>query len=67
MALIGDATSYNYGSIHGGGAIHFTAPELIDPEELGFTSRRPTYASDIYSFACTCIEVCACAHAIFLD
>lgn len=58
MALIADATSYNYASIHGGGATRWQAPELIDPEEYGFTSSRSTYACDVYSFAFVCIEVC---------
>lgn len=57
MALIADATAYNYASIHGGGATRWQAPELIDPEEFGFTTSRPTYASDVYSFACICTEV----------
>lgn len=31
----------------------------IDPDEFGLPDRRPTPKSDIYSFACTCTEVCA--------
>lgn len=57
MALIAEATAYNYGSVHGGGKLHWQALELIDPEEFNLPSRRPTYASDVYSFASTCIEV----------
>ena len=56
-SLLADATGYNYGSIHGGGALRWTAPELIDPEEFGLETRRPTYSSDVYSFGCVCIEV----------
>ncbi|TCD71936.1 hypothetical protein EIP91_000068 [Steccherinum ochraceum] len=56
MAVIAEATSYQYASNHGGGALRWTAPELIDPEQLGLKSSRPTFASDIYSFACTCVE-----------
>ncbi|KAH8082793.1 kinase-like domain-containing protein [Cristinia sonorae] len=57
MALIAEATSYQYGSIHGGGAIRWQAPELLDPDEFGLTSTRPTFASDTYSFAFTSIEL----------
>ncbi|TCD61327.1 hypothetical protein EIP91_008588 [Steccherinum ochraceum] len=57
MALIADATSYNYASIHGGGATRWQAPELHAPEEFGMTSRRPTGACDVYSFAYLCIEL----------
>lgn len=57
MSVIADATPYNYGSIHGGGAIRWTAPELIAPEDFGSDTRRPTCSSDVYSFACVCVEV----------
>ncbi|TCD61804.1 hypothetical protein EIP91_007890 [Steccherinum ochraceum] len=57
MALIADATSYNYASVHGGGAMRWQAPELHAPEEFGLTSRRPTYACDVYSFAYVCVEL----------
>ena len=58
LSLIADASSYNYGSTHGGGAFRWQAPELIDPEAFKLNSSRPTTASDIFSFACTGIEVC---------
>lgn len=57
LSLLSDGTAYNYGSHHGGGAVHFTAPELIDPEEFGLETSRPTFCSDIYAFGCICIEV----------
>lgn len=57
MALIAEAKPYQYGSPHGGGAIRWQAPELIDPEEFHLDSSRPAFATDIYSFACTCIEL----------
>ncbi|TCD69559.1 hypothetical protein EIP91_007183 [Steccherinum ochraceum] len=57
MALIGEATSYNYASVHGGGATRWQAPEVIDPEEFGLTSSRPTYASDVYSLGIVCVEL----------
>ncbi|TCD68025.1 hypothetical protein EIP91_011636 [Steccherinum ochraceum] len=57
MALIADATSYKYASVHGGGALRWAAPELHAPEKFGLTSHRPTNACDVYSFAYVCIEL----------
>ncbi|THH31371.1 hypothetical protein EUX98_g2806 [Antrodiella citrinella] len=57
LSLTIEAIGFSYGSSHGGGAVFFTAPELIDSEEFGLGTRRPTYSSDIYAFACTCIEL----------
>lgn len=57
LSLLSEGTGYNYGSQHGGGAVHFTAPELFDPDAFGLKSSRPTFRSDIYALACVCIEV----------
>ena len=57
MSLIAEATAYNYGSMHGGGATHWQAPELIDPEEFDMDSTRPTPQSDVFSLGCTAAEV----------
>ncbi|TCD60727.1 hypothetical protein EIP91_009621, partial [Steccherinum ochraceum] len=57
MALVSESTAYAYASVHGGGAIRWKAPELIDPEEFGIESSRPTPASDVFSFACMSIEL----------
>ena len=57
MSVIAEGTGYNYNSIHGGGAIRWTAPELIDPEEFGSETSRPTCPSDVYSLSLTVIEV----------
>ena len=56
-SLLEEATAYQYASVHGGGAMRWTAPELFEPEEFGLSSRRPTYQSDIYSYGCICVEV----------
>ncbi|KAH8103117.1 kinase-like domain-containing protein [Cristinia sonorae] len=56
MALIAEASASNSSS-HGGGAIRWRAPELIDPDEFGLDSTRPTFASDVYSFGITCVEL----------
>lgn len=57
LSLLSEGTGYHYGSQHGGGAVHYTAPELFDPEAFGLESTRPTFRSDIYAFACVCVEV----------
>ncbi|TCD67324.1 hypothetical protein EIP91_000245 [Steccherinum ochraceum] len=51
MALVSESTAYAYASVHGGGAMRWNAPELIDPEEFEMDTSRPTPASDIFSFA----------------
>jgi len=38
-------------SDYGGGTIRYTAPEIFASEQ------RPSFASDVYSFACVCLEV----------
>jgi len=38
----------------------WAAPEILDPENFGFDSGRPTKESNIYSFACVCIEMYTC-------
>lgn len=35
------------------------APETIDPEAYSMENGKPTMASDVHAFACTCIEVTA--------
>ena len=59
LGLLADATPNNYASKHGGGAFQFRAPELHDPESLGFNDNddRPTTASDVYSLALVAVEV----------
>ena len=57
MSVISEGTPYHYQSFHGGGAIPFIAPELLDPPTFGLSTGRPTCPSDMYSFAMTAIEV----------
>ncbi|THH32447.1 hypothetical protein EUX98_g1713 [Antrodiella citrinella] len=57
MSLIAEATAYNYASIHGGGALRWKAPELVDPEEFDIETSRPTKKSDVFSIACTAIDL----------
>ena len=58
MALLAESISYGLGSLHGGGAMRWKAPELNDPDEFGLEGSRPTKASDIFSYACVIVEVC---------
>ncbi|EIN04613.1 kinase-like protein [Punctularia strigosozonata HHB-11173 SS5] len=39
------------------GPTRWTAPELLSPEHFDRESSEPTYASDVYAFACVCYEV----------
>ncbi|THH29186.1 hypothetical protein EUX98_g5009 [Antrodiella citrinella] len=57
FALIAEATPGHFGSVHGGAAIHFTAPELFDAADFGLDNTRPTVATDVYALACTCVEL----------
>ncbi|KAJ7231346.1 kinase-like domain-containing protein [Mycena rebaudengoi] len=41
---------------HRAGTIRWMAPELIDPDRFGTQFRRTT-ASDVYAFACVCLEL----------
>lgn len=56
LAVYAQAGSTKYGSSRGGN-VRWLAPELIDPEQFGSDSTRPTFASDIYSLGCLCVEV----------
>ncbi|TCD71964.1 hypothetical protein EIP91_000096 [Steccherinum ochraceum] len=56
LSLIANAPSYEHGSLHGGGAVCWRAPELIDPDGFQQSGRRPTFASDVWSFGMLCIE-----------
>jgi hypothetical protein len=33
------------------------APEIFDPEDFGFHASERTRATDVYAFACVCLEV----------
>lgn len=40
------------------GCVRWFAPELIDPRWFGAERFVRTRATDVYAFACVCIEVC---------
>lgn len=42
---------------HSHGSTRWMVPEMYDPESFGFAHSRRTLASNIYSFACVCLEV----------
>ncbi|KAF8194861.1 kinase-like domain-containing protein, partial [Mycena galopus ATCC 62051] len=44
-------------STNRGGSLRWMAPELLHPESYGFKEFQRTFASDIYSFACVCLEL----------
>ena len=42
---------------HSLGSLRWMAPELLDPKSFGLRQCRKTHASDVYAFACVCLEV----------
>ncbi|KAJ7577245.1 kinase-like domain-containing protein, partial [Mycena floridula] len=63
LTILVDATRQNSTTDHGG-TIRYTAPELLDPSQFGMTKYQRTAESDMYAFACLCIEAslffCTC-------
>lgn len=55
MSVVAEGTPNRCNSIHGGGALRWTAPELIDSENS--ENRRPNFRSDVYSFGCVGFEL----------
>ncbi|THH29181.1 hypothetical protein EUX98_g5007 [Antrodiella citrinella] len=56
LSIINEETPRKYASKHQV-AYQYRAPELFEPEEFNLSSPKQTAESDIYAFACTCIEV----------
>jgi serine/threonine protein kinase len=54
LAVFVDATA---NTSHGSGSIRWMAPELINPTSFELEQSRRTPASDVYAFACACLEV----------
>ncbi|TCD66727.1 hypothetical protein EIP91_001020 [Steccherinum ochraceum] len=52
LSILADAYTRTLGSHSGGVAVRWSSPEL-----LGGVILRPNFASDIYAFGCTCIEL----------
>jgi len=58
MSRISETVQETYATMPGG-AIRWQSPELLDPDLFNMDSSKPTCASDVYSFACTCVELIA--------
>ena len=61
MSLLAGANAGNYASNHGGGAMQFRSPELLDPKSFGLEDDRPSMTCDIYSLALVAVEVMPCS------
>jgi serine/threonine protein kinase len=57
LAVFSNATLANQSSQHGG-SVRWMGPELLYPQSCGLEYFQRTFANDVYSFACVCIEVC---------
>jgi serine/threonine protein kinase len=57
LAVFSDATITAHNSHHGG-SVRWMAPELHYPQAFGLKHSRRTFDTDVYSFACVCIEAC---------
>ncbi|KAH8101099.1 kinase-like domain-containing protein [Cristinia sonorae] len=56
MTRMSETFLETYASIPGE-ATRWYSPERLDPELFDMDSNRPTCASDVYSFACACVEL----------
>ncbi|KAJ7504391.1 kinase-like domain-containing protein [Mycena galericulata] len=56
LAVFSDATAATHTSHHGG-SVRWMSPELHYPQSCGLETFKRTFASDVYSFACVCVEV----------
>jgi len=56
LSVFSDATMES-NSGNSRGTLRWMAPELHFPKHFGLDGFRQTYASDIYAFACTCLEI----------
>ncbi|KAI3609866.1 hypothetical protein WG66_007610, partial [Moniliophthora roreri] len=56
LAVFSDVT-VGTNSSHHAGSVRWMAPELHHPGTFGLKYFRRTFASDVYSFACVCVEL----------
>lgn len=56
LTVFGDATVATHTS-NPHGSIRWMAPELLNPEIFDLDKFLKTRASDVYAFACVCLEV----------
>ncbi|KAF8210526.1 kinase-like domain-containing protein, partial [Mycena galopus ATCC 62051] len=52
-----DLSSATLTSSNRGGSDYWLAPELFDPTAFGCTRYKKTRATDVYAFACVCLEL----------
>lgn len=59
LAVFAPSTTASTGttSSQHGGSVRWMAPEMDDPQSFGLDTFRRTFASDVFAFACVCIEV----------
>ncbi|KAL0953745.1 hypothetical protein HGRIS_004935 [Hohenbuehelia grisea] len=57
LTVFTDTLSYTGSSSSYSGSARWMAPELLYPACLGLEKFRRTKASDVYSFACVCVEL----------
>ncbi|KAJ7797892.1 kinase-like domain-containing protein [Mycena olivaceomarginata] len=55
LTVLSDVTATQ--TNHGAGSVRWMAPETLDPSACGLTEYARTPASDIYAFACVCLEL----------
>ncbi|KAJ7871906.1 kinase-like domain-containing protein [Mycena olivaceomarginata] len=55
LTVLSDATTSQ--TNNGSGSVRWMAPETLDPTRFGLTDFVRTPASDIYAFACICLEL----------
>ncbi|KAF8158808.1 kinase-like domain-containing protein, partial [Mycena galopus ATCC 62051] len=55
LTVLSDATATQ--TNHGAGSVRWMAPETLSPSACGLTDFVRTPASDIYAFACVCLEL----------
>ncbi|KAI0071030.1 kinase-like protein [Panus rudis PR-1116 ss-1] len=56
LSVFANERSKSFRSLRGG-VEQWLAPEILDPEQYGKTSSRPTYTSDVFAFGMVCIEL----------
>ena len=56
LAAFAETTADTHTTDHRG-STRWMAPELLYPEAIGLPCFQRTYATDVYAFACLCLEV----------
>jgi serine/threonine protein kinase len=57
LTVFAEATTGRFPGTSGKGSLQWMSPELLDPHKMGLPFFARTRASDIYAFACVCVEV----------